>query len=108
MLLFWSIKARLKVIDEICPSPTALKLMITRLLPSCNSVWSGSETIDGLKNAADSIEYSWVKYDPIRSLRYPVIDLKSISSSTKSGFNLVQCRSKTRVIFLCRFEYSCN
>src|SRR5277367_6839516 len=107
MVLFWSIKALRKVIDEICPSPTALKLMITRLLPSCNSVWSGSETIEGLKNAADSIEYSWVKYEPISSLRYSVNDLKSIFRSAKSGFNLAQCRSKTRVIFLCRFEYSC-
>ena len=47
--------------DEICPSPTALKLMMIRFSPISSSDWSGSSTMDGLKNAADSMEYSCVK-----------------------------------------------
>ena len=32
--------------------------------------WSGCHTIDGLKSAADSRAYSWVKYAPISIRRF--------------------------------------
>ena len=52
-----------KVIEEICPSPVARRLSRNRREPGSSPDWSGCHTIEGLKSAADSSEYSWVKYD---------------------------------------------
>ena len=49
------------VIEEMWPSPVARKLSTNRREPSGMPLWSGCQTIDGLKRAADSSEYSVVK-----------------------------------------------
>jgi hypothetical protein len=49
------------VIDEMCPSPVALRLRMNRRHPSGKPDWSGCQTIEGLNRAADSRAYSWVK-----------------------------------------------
>jgi hypothetical protein len=59
-----------KVIEEMCPSPVARRLRMTRSEPSGRSDWSGWGTMLGLKSAAHSNEYSLVKYEPVRSLRF--------------------------------------
>ena len=48
-------------IDEICPSPHARKLRIKRVAHLATPRWSGCRTIEGLKRATDSSEYSLVK-----------------------------------------------
>ena len=58
------------VMDEMWPSPVARRLMMTRSEPSGTSLWSGWGTMLGLNSAAHSKEYSLVKYEPVRSLRF--------------------------------------
>ncbi len=50
-----------KTIEETCPSPVARRLMMIRTAPAGMLRWLRCGTIDGLKSAADSIEYSAVK-----------------------------------------------
>ena len=45
---------RRKMIDEMCPSPTARRLIRKRTSPSGNPSWSRAGTIDGLNSAADA------------------------------------------------------
>ena len=54
-------------IDERCPSPIARRLTMKRSSPAVSPDWSGAGTMDGLESAAASMEYSWVKYAPMRS-----------------------------------------
>jgi hypothetical protein len=60
--------------------------------------------MDGLKKAADSIEYSDVKYAPIRIF----LDIERESGSIFIGLRiwdiLLKCFSKIFEIFLCRIE----
>ncbi len=53
--------------EDMWPSPTALKLIMNRIHPSGRSAWFGCNTMEGLKSAADSMEYSIVKYAPINA-----------------------------------------
>ena len=53
--------AGVKHVLDICPSPVARKLMFTRWSPP-PSCLIGDSTMDGLKNAAALIEYSFGKH----------------------------------------------
>ena len=45
---------RRKMIDEMCPSPTARRLITKRTAPSGSPLWTRAGTIDGLNSAADA------------------------------------------------------
>lgn len=56
-------------IEDRWPSPMARTLITNRTWPEASPVWSGWATIEGLHSAADSTEYSWVKYAPMSCCR---------------------------------------
>src|SRR5579872_4739928 len=91
-----------KVIEEICPSPVARKLRIKRRAPGGRSDWSGCGTMEGLKSAADSKEYSQTKYEPINSCLF-----SEISSSLNRSLRTCPNRSRKDLwICWCRGENS--
>src|ERR1035437_1167229 len=60
--------------------------------------------MDGLKKAADSMEYSIVKYEPISAFCDALRSFSLTSILSNIGASLAKCFSNICEIFLCRWE----